>query len=64
MLNPSTLFPSLPPDGMCLHHFLTRIWKVNRTWIGRRKSGDRLTKELPMGYDADDKEAGYDQVQG
>jgi len=26
------------------------------------KSNDRLTKELPMEYDADNKAAGYDQV--
>jgi len=31
-------------------------------WIGRRKSNDWLTEELPMGYDADGKAAEYGQV--
>jgi len=32
--------------------------------IGRRKSGDWLSEELPMGYDADDETTECSQVQG
>jgi hypothetical protein len=37
--------------------------KINEAWIGRLKSSNWLTRELPMTYDTDDKAAGYDQVQ-
>jgi len=36
---------------------------INEVWIGRRKSDDWLSKELPMGYDADDEIAECGQVQ-
>jgi len=34
--------------------------KVNEVWIGRWKSGNWSTRELPMAYDTDDEAAVYD----
>ena len=34
--------------------FLDMYLGVNEMQIGRRKNGDWLSEDLPMGYDADD----------
>jgi len=50
--------------GHVLTPFLDTYLEINEMKIGRRKSNEWLTRELPMGYNADDKAIGYDQVQG